>query len=86
MVKREVHRAVDARITSLGRQIKDKTAQLNQEIVNVDLKAKLSDVLVSLKSVGISVDIKESFSDKYLKELMFEQRFGRNNILNVMKV
>lgn len=69
---KEKYTSSGRQITSLGRQIKDKTAQLNQEIVNVDLKAKLSDVLVSLKSVGISVDIKESFSDKYLKELMFQ--------------
>lgn len=69
---KEKYTSSGRQITSLGRQIKDKTAQLNQEIVNVDLKAKLSDVLVSLKSVGISVDIKESFSEKYLKELMFQ--------------
>lgn len=53
---KEKYTSSGRQITSLGRQIKDKTAQLNQEIVNVDLKAKLSDVLVSLKSVGISVD------------------------------
>lgn len=69
---KEKYTSSGRQITSLGKQIKDKTAQLNQEIVNVDLKAKLSDVLVSLKSVGISVDIKESFSEKYLKELMFQ--------------
>lgn len=69
---KEMYTSCGRQITSLGRQIKDKTAQLNQEIVNVDLKAKLSDILVSLKSVGISVDIKDSFSEKYLKELMLQ--------------
>lgn len=69
---KEMYTSCGRQITSLGRQIKDKTAQLNQEILNVDLKAKLSDILVSLKSVGISVDIKDSFSEKYLKELMLQ--------------
>lgn len=69
---KEMYTSCGRQITSLGRQIKDKTAQLNQEIVNVDLKAKLSDILVSLKSVGISVDIKDSFSEKYLKELILQ--------------
>ena len=45
---------------------------MNQEIEDIDLKAKLSDVLSSLNSVGISVDIKEYFSEKYLKELMLQ--------------
>lgn len=69
---KEMYTSCGRQITSLGRQIKDKTAQLNQEIVNLDLKAKLSEILVSLKSVGISVDIKDSFSEKYLKELMLQ--------------
>ena len=69
---KEMYTSCGRQITSLGRQIKDKIAQLNQEIVNVDLKAKLSEILVSLKSVGISVDIKDSFSEKYLKELMLQ--------------
>lgn len=69
---KEMYTSCGRQITSLCRQIKDKTAQLNQEIVNVDLKAKLSDILVSLKSAGISVDIKDSFSEKYLKELMLQ--------------
>lgn len=69
---KEMYTSCGRQITSLGRQIKDKTAQLNQEIENIDWKAKLSDVLSSLKSVGISVDIKDSFSEKYLKELMLQ--------------
>lgn len=69
---KEEYTSCGRQITSLGRQIKDKTAQLNQEIVKVDLKTKLSDILVSLESVGISVDIKDSFSEKYLKELMLQ--------------
>lgn len=69
---KEKYTSSGRQITLLSKQIKDKTAQLNQEIVNVDLKAKLSDVLVSLKSVGIPVDIKDSFSDKYLKELILQ--------------
>lgn len=69
---KEMYTSCGRQVTSLGRQIKDKTAQLNQEIENIDWKAKLSDVLSSLKSVGISVDIKDSFSEKYLKELMLQ--------------
>ena len=69
---KEKYTSSGRQITSLSKQIKDKTAQLNQEIVNVDLKTKLSDVLVSLKSVGIPVYIKDSFSDKYLKELILQ--------------
>ena len=69
---KEMHRNYVLQISSLERRIKDETAQLNQEIENIDWKEKLSDVLSSLKSVGISVDIKESFSEKYLKELMFQ--------------
>lgn len=69
---KEMHRNYVLQISSLGRRIKDETAQLNQEIENIDWKEKLSDVLSSLKSVGISVDIKESFSEKYLKELMIQ--------------
>lgn len=69
---KEMHRNYVLQISSLGRRIKDETAQLNQEIENIDWKEKLSDVLSSLKSVGISVDIKEPFSEKYLKELMIQ--------------
>ena len=71
---KEMYTSCGRQITSLGRQIKDKTAQLNQEIENIDWKAKISDVLSSLKSVGISVDIKDSFSEKYLKELMLQAK------------
>ena len=69
---KEKDRKCALQITALNRQIKDKTALLNQEIANMDLKAKLSDVLSSLKTVGISVDVKDSFSEKYLKELMLQ--------------
>lgn len=69
---KEKYRSYGLQISSLGKQIKDKTSQLNQEIANMDLKAKLSDVLASLNSVGISVDIGDSFSEKYLRELMLQ--------------
>lgn len=69
---KEKHRSYVLQISSLRRKIKEVTAQLNQEIENIDWKEKLSDVLSSLKSVGISADIKESFSEKFLKELMFQ--------------
>lgn len=73
MVKREEQKLRSAN-QFIGQKIKEKTAQLNQEIEDIDWKAKLSDVLSSLNSVGISVDIKESFSEKYLKELMIQAK------------
>ena len=71
---KETYTSCGRKITSLDRQIRDKIAQLNQEIANMDLKAKLSDVLSNLKTVGISVDVKDSFSEKYLKELMLQAK------------
>ena len=71
---KEKNRSYGLRINSLDKKIKEKTAQLNQEIEDIDWKAKLSDVLSSLNSVGISVDIKEPFSEKYLKELMIQAK------------
>lgn len=71
---KEKDKSYGLRINSLDKKIKEKTAQLNQEIEDIDWKAKLSDVLSSLNSVGISVNIKESFSEKYLKELMIQAK------------
>ena len=56
----------------MDKKINEKTALLNQENGDIDWKVKLSDILSSLKSVGISVDFKGSFSEKYLKELMIQ--------------
>lgn len=77
---KEMHRSYVLQISSLRRKIKEVTAQLNQEIENTDWKEKLSDVLLSLKSVGISVDIKESFSEKYLKELMIQAEIWQEQV------
>lgn len=77
---KEMHRSYVLQFSSLRRKIKEVTAQLNQEIENTDWKEKLSDVLVSLKSVGISVDIKESFSEKYLKELMIQAEIWQEQV------
>lgn len=77
---KEMHRSYVLQISSLRRKIKDKTAHLNQEIENMDWKAKLSDVISSLKSVGISVDIKEPFSEKYLKELMLQAEIWQEQV------
>lgn len=60
---------------------------MNKDIEDIDWKAKLSDVLSSLNSVGVSVDIKESFSEKYLKELLIqaniwqEQAYKQHEVL-----
>lgn len=77
---KEMHRSYVLQSSSLRRKIKEVTAQLNQEIENTDWKEKLSDVLLSLKSVGISVDIKESFSEKYLKELMIQAEIWQEQV------
>lgn len=69
---KEKRKSYTLQINSLGKIIKEKTAQLNQDIEDIDWKAKLSDVLSSLNSVGIFVDIKDSFSEKYLKELLIQ--------------
>lgn len=69
---KEKRKSYTLQINSLGKKIKEKTAQLNQDIEDIDWKAKLSDVLSSLNSVGIFVDIKDSFSEKYLKELLIQ--------------
>ena len=69
---KEKRKSYTLQINSLGQKIKEKTAQLNQDIEDIDWKAKLSDVLSSLNSVGIFVDIKDSFSEKYLKELLIQ--------------
>lgn len=69
---KEKRKSYSLQINSLGKKIKEKTAQLNQDIEDIDWKAKLSDVLSSLNSVGIFVDIKDSFSEKYLKELLIQ--------------
>lgn len=71
MVKREAQKLYSTN-QFIGKKIKEKTAQLNQDIEDIDWKAKLSDVLSSLNSVGIFVDIKDSFSEKYLKELLIQ--------------
>lgn len=69
---KEKRKSYTLQINSLGKKIKEKTAQLNQDIEDIDWKAKLSDVLSSLNSVGIFVDIKDSFSEKDLKELLIQ--------------
>lgn len=69
---KEKRKSYTLQINSLGKKIKEKTAQLNQDIEDIDWKAKLSDILSSLNSVGIFVDIKDSFSEKYLKELLIQ--------------
>lgn len=69
---KEKRKSYTLQINSLGKKIKEKAAQLNQDIEDIDWKAKLSDVLSSLNSVGIFVDIKDSFSEKYLKELLIQ--------------
>lgn len=71
MVKRKIQKLWSAN-TFFGQKINEKTALLNQENGDIDWKVKLSDILSSLKSVGISVDFKGSFSEKYLKELMIQ--------------
>lgn len=77
---KEMHRSYVLQSSSLRRKIKEVTAQLNQEIENTDWKEKLSDVLLSLKSVGFSVDIKESFSEKYVKELMIQAEIWQEQV------
>jgi len=69
---KEKYRSCGLQIHSLDKKINEKTALLNQENGDIDWKVKLSDILSSLKSVGISVDFKGSFSEKYLKELMIQ--------------
>lgn len=84
---KEKYRSYGLQINSLNKKIKEKTAQLSQEIEDIDLKEKLSDILSSLNSVGISVDIKEPFSEKNLKVLMIqakiwqEQAFKQHEVL-----
>lgn len=77
---KEMHRSYVLQSSSLRRKIKEVTAQLDQEIENTDWKEKLSDVLLSLKSVGFSVDIKESFSEKYVKELMIQAEIWQEQV------